>query len=498
MQAVILDCYTVEPSGLGVPPYLSTYVREAYSALRSTPGVDKIRYVTIDDLRAPSLPLEVPAAGLTNPLTYSASVNREHATELVTNADLLVVVAGDKVPSVHLHAVNGSMDEIAHVASNALGRRILLGPMSSFSDDGVLAGLFDAVHSHTITASHLLTNTSAPAPYQLMRRHRHEYDGLISQMNWEPIAEIELYRGCTRRVFCSFCHEPGKNPLVTFRAVEDVLHEVKLLYTAGVRNFRLGQQTCFFSYQHRDVDAIERLLSGIRESCPNLDVLHIDNADPLAVASRSGSQIARSVARFCTEGNCAAMGQESFDPNVIARNTLTSTQAILLRAIEHINEAGLTVGSHGLPALLPGVNLIYGLPGESDQTHEFNLRGLAAILDGGYQCHRTNIRQVRTYPNTPLSRSQTPSLNPDYFDQYKAEITDAYEIPMKQRVYPIGRILRDLHSFFVTERGTWHRRLGSYSIQVVERGTTRHLFEPADLRVVDHAGRYIYGERVAA
>ncbi len=30
----ILDCYTVEPSGLGVPPYLSTYVRDAFCALR--------------------------------------------------------------------------------------------------------------------------------------------------------------------------------------------------------------------------------------------------------------------------------------------------------------------------------------------------------------------------------------------------------------------------------------------------------------------------------
>jgi radical SAM superfamily enzyme with C-terminal helix-hairpin-helix motif len=31
MIMAILDGYTVEPSGLGVPPYLSTYVRDAYS-----------------------------------------------------------------------------------------------------------------------------------------------------------------------------------------------------------------------------------------------------------------------------------------------------------------------------------------------------------------------------------------------------------------------------------------------------------------------------------
>lgn len=72
----ILDGYTVEPSGLGVPPYLSTYVRDAYSALRkSYPSAD-VRYLTIDDVRwclnghAPSIP-----PPQSDPRTYSATVN---------------------------------------------------------------------------------------------------------------------------------------------------------------------------------------------------------------------------------------------------------------------------------------------------------------------------------------------------------------------------------------------------------------------------------------
>ena len=49
--AAIVDCYTVEPSGLGVPPYLSGYAREAFSALRRAfPGTE-VRYLTIDDVR---------------------------------------------------------------------------------------------------------------------------------------------------------------------------------------------------------------------------------------------------------------------------------------------------------------------------------------------------------------------------------------------------------------------------------------------------------------
>jgi hypothetical protein len=52
----ILDGYTVEPSGLGVPPYLSTYVRNAYSALwKACPSAD-VRYLTID-----AVPLALPS-----------------------------------------------------------------------------------------------------------------------------------------------------------------------------------------------------------------------------------------------------------------------------------------------------------------------------------------------------------------------------------------------------------------------------------------------------
>ncbi len=44
----ILDGYPVEPSGLGIPPYLSTYVRDAYSALRKAYPSADVRCVTID------------------------------------------------------------------------------------------------------------------------------------------------------------------------------------------------------------------------------------------------------------------------------------------------------------------------------------------------------------------------------------------------------------------------------------------------------------------
>ncbi|WP_405775552.1 radical SAM protein [Streptomyces sp. NBC_01538] len=496
---VILDCYTVEPSGLGVPPYLSAYVRQAYAALRRARPDAEVKYVTIDDVRwclAGGRPLAEPP--LSDRLTYSATVNRDKAVELLRDADMVVVVAGDKVPSVHLHAVNGSQDDIARAMACVRGRRFLLGPMATWalSEPASWAGLFDAVHTHTVTSGGLGLGSSTPAPYGQLEADRSSFAGLVEQMPWAAVAELELYRGCTRKAFCRFCNEPGKAPTVAHRTVEDVLAEAGQLYDAGVRHFRLGQQTCFFSYQGRSEEAIRALLSGIRERCPQLEMLHIDNADPLAVAAPVGRRIAAAVAELCTEGNCAPMGIESFDPAVIERNTLTCTEDVLLRAVEHVNEAGAERGAGGLPKLLPGLNLIYGLPGETHATHLANLKALQRIYDAGLMCHRTNVRLARAFPGTPLADEEAsleglPSA--EHFSTWKTDIDQIWDRPMKERVYPAGLEIPGVHAYFVDEHGTWFRRLGSYAIQIIEPGAVVPVGTPADITVTGHAPRVIYG-----
>lgn len=500
---VILDCFTVEPSGLGVPPYLSAYVRNAWSALRRARPETDVRYVTIDDVRwclAGGKPSVEPP--LSDRLTYSTTVNRDAAVQFLRDAEIVIVIAGDAVPSVHLHAVNGSFEEIGRVLARTRGRRYLLGPLSAYAlaSPAEYAGLFDAVHTHTVTSGDLLLGSRRPADYEQMRRERDSFVGLVEQMPWCPIAELELYRGCTRRRFCDFCNEPAKSPAVAFREVDDIVDEATQLYAAGIRNFRLGQQTCFFSYRNRDEAAIRALLSGIREHCPDLEVLHIDNADPLAVAAPVGLRIAKLVADFCTEGNCAPMGIESFDPAVIERNTLTCTPEILVRAVEHVNTAGAVRGPGGLPMLLPGLNLIYGLPGETHGTHVANLRGLAGILDAGLLCHRTNVRRARAFPGTPLAAlvEQEPLPSAEHFTSWKADIDFTWDQPMKERVYPTGLRVPGLHSYFISGEGTYWRRLGSYSIQVVERGATVPLGTTGDLVVTGHSPRMVFGEPVAS
>lgn len=487
---------------MGVPPYLSTYVRDAYHALRAALPEHEVAYVTIDDVRWQGngdAPLTAPP--LSDKWTYAATANRPRALELIAEAPMVVVVAGDKVPSVHQHAVNASPAEIRDALADARGRKVLLGPMSTYALTELveLRGVFDALHTHTVTSTDLHSGSRTAAGYEQLAADRGRLDGLTAQMPWTQIAEIELYRGCTRRRFCAFCNEPVKAPAVAHREVSDVLDEIRLLADAGVRHFRLGQQTCFFSYRDRDSASIRTLLEGIRETAPDLEVLHIDNADPLAVASKAGARIAKLVAEYCTEGNCAPMGIESFDPTVIERNTLTCTPEILMRAVENVNTAGAHRGPGGLPMLLPGLNLIYGLPGQSPATHQHNLRWLRTIFDSGYLCHRTNVRELRVFPGTALESVETGiDASTGDFDLYKAQLDAEWDEPMKRRVYPLGLRVTGTHAFFTDQEGTWFRRLGSYPIQIKEIGAAVERYRPADMTVTGHTARYIYGQRHAA
>ena len=49
-RAVLIDGYIDEPAALGVPPYISPYVRYVYGALRKRDF--DVSYLTIDEIRA--------------------------------------------------------------------------------------------------------------------------------------------------------------------------------------------------------------------------------------------------------------------------------------------------------------------------------------------------------------------------------------------------------------------------------------------------------------
>ena len=100
-----------------------------------------------------------------------------------------------------------------------------------------------------------------------------------------------------------------------------------------------------------------------------------------------------------TPGDVAAFGMETADPAVVKANNLKATPDQVLQAIRVVNEAG-GMRREGIPELLPGLNFVIGLAGETDETFPLNERFLGDILSEGLLVRRVNIRRLMAFPGT--------------------------------------------------------------------------------------------------
>src|SRR3989344_6020561 len=104
-----------------------------------------------------------------------------------------------------------------------------------------------------------------------------------------------------------------------------------------------------------------------------------------------GKETPKAIVEHCTSGNIAAFGVESFDPAVVKDNLLNTTPAMAMKAIRIINKYGAERGKNGLPKFLPGINIIFGLLGETKDSHKKNMEALQQIVDEDLMLRRINL-----------------------------------------------------------------------------------------------------------
>ena len=330
MKVTILDGYIDEPACLGVPPFISPQVRAAAGAAIDA-GAD-VKYITIDNIRRNDFDLE---------------------------SDVTLFMSGNAVPGKYIRAMPASKKEVLQVSNYLPGISILGGPAAL---DSEMADLFNysSKIDPAVTLYEVLTGS------EVTKRWR----SLDEWNNWqilgakivqehpdfpEPlIAEVEAYRGCIRYKSggCSFCIEPLKGrPL--FRQPSDIIAECTRLTEFGVRNFRIGGQSCIISYMANletgdpprpNPKAVEELFSGLYNLNPN--VLHVDNANPAVISTypEESRKIIKTLVKYCTSGNILALGLESSDPNVRENNNLNASADQVLEAVILINEEGSEIG----------------------------------------------------------------------------------------------------------------------------------------------------------
>jgi radical SAM superfamily enzyme with C-terminal helix-hairpin-helix motif len=502
----ILDGYVDEPTCLGVPPYISPYPRYiAGAAWTSQPDVT-IHYLTIDQLR-------------TQPQQHT----------LLAQSDLIIVIAGMVVPGRYLAGHPANPAELAAFLSDMNAVTMLCGPAARYgfgisggrSTQATAKNAFDlivqgdpelAVYSllkHDLAVEKVDPNKCRSSPDEI-RPFAIRGAPIVTQHPFFPqycLAEMETYRGCTRSITggCSFCSEPRKGP-PQFRLPSDIHAEVKALYNAGIRHFRLGNQPCIFSYMAKDAGveeypqpnpkALQTLFSGIRQVAPELKTLHIDNANPAILARYPDEcrEIAKTIIMYHTSGDVAALGVESVDPVVIEQNNLKASAADVTAAVRLLNEVGSTRGSTGLPELLPGLNFVFGLKGESKRTFAEDYAFLKGLSDIGFLLRRINLRQVMPLPGTPMASFGEINVRKHHglFLQFKRRVRETIERPLLQRLVPEGTVLRGVYTELREGKVTFGRQIGTYPLLVGIPGVFP-LHEFHDVKVIEYGYRSVTG-----
>ncbi|MBS3126673.1 radical SAM protein [Candidatus Woesearchaeota archaeon] len=479
MRYTILDCYTDEASGLGVPPYLGTYPRYLFGKFKKERHT--VTYLTIDDLRLwkkyNNVRKEPTEKEKTNILIYNLTKNK--ASEILPKTDVLIVILGVHVPGKYLTALPGTLREVIPLLQDLPMKKILTGPAvfgtqleggKFFEKEDV--GIFDEVKDYCIDFENIIIDAD-----------------IIKQIPDKRVIEIETGRGCNVGK-CSFCTEPIKSKFIN-RKKEDVVKEVKAFYDAGARYFRLGKQADFYAS-----DRPMEMLKEIRELCHDLEMLQIDNVNPNSVVAKGGEEITKAIVEYCTPGNIAAFGVESFDPDVVKANLLNTHPIIAMKAIRIINKYGAERGEDGLPKFLPGINIIFGLLHETKETHKKNMEALQQVLDEGLLLRRINIRQVAVLPDTFLEKhggNKFLRKNKQYYWKWRNDIRQKIDFPMLQRLVPKGTILNDVWTEMYDGKTTFCRQMGTYPLVIGVKGRLP-LKKKISVRVTDHMLRSITGE----
>ncbi|WP_292394189.1 radical SAM protein [Methanoculleus sp. UBA303] len=462
-NALIIDGYVDEPACLGVAPYISPYIREVAGVLSGhgyTPG-----YVTIDQVR--SDPALIAGHG---------------------RGDLVVIVAGLTVPGAYIGGKPATLTEVQQLGTLLRGPKTAIGGPIAFgyAPGGGRKAVRQAIAGFDVTLSgspavalDAWLSGGEPvgaADYSLTDPWSVAGAGIIARHPAFPyvMCELETAIGCSRATVggCSFCTEPFYG-LPRYRSIEGVAEEVAALRAAGARHFRLGRQPDLLAYQSSGgefpvprPDVLGELFSAVRENAPDLLTLHIDNINPGTIARHEDAAraaLAEIVAGH-TPGDTAAFGMETADPEVVAANNLKAMPDDVFRAIEVVNDVG-AMRTGGIPELLPGLNFIVGLAGETPATFDANSAFLQRVLDAGLLVRRVNIRQVMPFEGTAAYEENTLGAHDARFRVFKEWARTQFDEPMLRRVFPAGTVLRDI-IIEIPGKPSFGRQMGSYPILV--------------------------------
>lgn len=446
---MVIDGYEDEPAAFGVPNYVGFHIRYICAVLESL-GLE-YSYMTIDEWR----------------LDRRRMNDSQSVSQRLGHVDGAVILAGAVVPGKYMRGTPISQREANQILLEMpAGTPLLFGgwAIRAWRQSGwtpLRKNMFMAVQDTDATLDHFLRTGvwkhKRRSPEQWKKwalngaasKAVTEHPDLIdAEGNAGPLVyEVELYQGCVRyKRGCKFCIEPKKGVPI-WREERDVIEEVRIAADSGVRNVRIGGATDVYTYKAEgvvdleypipDPQPIAEVLHGIRED-ERIEVLHVDNANPSIISENldQASQITKTMLETLSDGAVLSFGLESADSRVHEENWLNCDTDQLISAVKHVNEFGRERGDRGLPKLLPGLNFIAGLNGETEETYRLNMELLRKIKSSGLLLRRINIRQVEGSGFQEVQR--------DSFSRFKDEVRSEIDTPMLENLLPVGTVLKDV------------------------------------------------------
>jgi len=479
MKAVLVDGYIDEPAAFGVSPYISPKIR-LLAGILFRAGYE-VEYHTIDDVR------------------------KKELWEAFRGHQILVVHGGITTPGRYVGGNPVTLNDIKKLLSgNKEPQKIICGPIAlGYSLKGGTKAMnvelseVDALLSHELQLADFLGLELKGSRYEILNELYPIGARIVPQHPRYPdvMIEFDISSGCERSDgYCSFCTESLLYGKFESRDLRGIERELRALKDVGVKALRFGRSANVVAYGYnRDVgkpdpEAVENLFRLATEILKP-EVLHIDNGNPIFIAQypEESRKILETIARYDTPGDIISFGVESFDETVRRLNNLGGSAEDILKAIEIVNEIG-AFRVDGVPKLLPGINLLYGLPGHSKETFKIDRAYLKKIYDNDWLIRRLNIRQVMIFEGTPLSHQVLPKFSKKAFIKHKETIRKEFDTPMLKKVFPVGAILRKVIPEYTQGDITFGRPLGTYPILV---GSPVKFESPTDMVVIGHGIRSI-------
>ncbi len=212
---------------------------------------------------------------------------------------------------------------------------------------------------------------------------------------------IEITRGCIYA--CRFCQTPFMfKARFRHRSVDNICAHVRFMQDNGARDVRFITPTSL-SYGSADtsvnLDKIEELLSSVRSNLRSDGRMYFGTFPSEVRPEHLTPEALRLIKKFCNNDNIV-MGGQSGSLDVLNKTHRGHDVECIRRAVRYCVEE----------KLLPNVDLIFGLPGETPEDLQATLELAEELTSLGARIHGHTFMPL---PGTPLKHAPPGRITPD-------------------------------------------------------------------------------------